>query len=95
VNTFQADSRSYIEGMNQTTSIPTIIALSKFAKQAGISSTTAWRWRCQGILPTINVNGRVFVTSQAAEEFIAKATAGAFEKRKPVPPPPRAATAED
>jgi hypothetical protein len=80
--------------MNTTSLVPSIKALNVFTKEIGVSPATVWRWRQQGILETVNINGRPYVTSEAATAFVARVTAGEFAKTKPVPPPPRAAAAE-
>jgi hypothetical protein len=79
--------------MNTTASIPSIKALNVFTKEIGVSPATVWRWRKQGILETVNINGRPYVTTAAAESFVARVTAGEFAKTKPVPAPPTARAA--
>lgn len=77
--------------MQTAPSIPSIQALNVFTKSIGVSAATVWRWRQQGILSVCNINGRPYVTSEAATAFVARVTAGEFAKTKPMPPPPRAA----
>lgn len=69
--------------------MPTIKALDKFTQEMGVSPGTVWRWRKQGILETVNLHGRPYVTNEQASRFVARAAAGEFAKVKPVPPPPR------
>jgi hypothetical protein len=79
--------------MNTPPPIPSIQALNVFTKSIGVSAATVWRWRQQGILQTVNINGRPYVTSEAAAAFVARVTAGEFAKTKPMPVSPRAAAA--
>jgi len=69
--------------------MPTIKALDKFTQEMGVSPGTVWRWRKQGILETVNLHGRPYVTHEQAAKFVARVAAGEFSRRKPVPPPPR------
>ena len=61
------------------------ISLSKFIKQMGITTITAWRWRRDGKLRTINICGRQYVRAEELAEFNRRAEAGEFE-RKPATP---------
>jgi hypothetical protein len=74
-----------------STTMPTIKTLHAFTREIGVSPATVWRWRRQGILETVNLNGKHYITSEAAAAFVARVAAGEFAKTKPVPPPPRAA----
>jgi predicted site-specific integrase-resolvase len=80
-----------LSAMNPTASIPSIKALNVFTKEMGVSPATVWRWRRQGILETVNINGRPYITSEAAVAFVARVTAGEFAKAKPIPAPRRTA----
>jgi hypothetical protein len=61
------------------------ISLQKWLVQVGISATTAWRWRRAGLLKTVNIYGRAYVTRQAREEFLTRAESGEFAQ-EPVTP---------
>lgn len=65
-----------------------IISVSKFAKEAGISGVTAWRWRRAGWLKTVNIAGRPYLTGDALAQFLQRAQAGEFAK-EPVTPKTR------
>ena len=75
--------------MNTTpTSIPTaatVTSLSKWLKQVGVTSCTAWRWRKKGWLKTINIAGRQYLTQEAIDEFQQRAKAGEFSQTHTVP----------
>jgi hypothetical protein len=58
----------------------TLIALSKWVRSVGVTPVTAWRWRRAGWLPTVNICGRVYLTSTTVEEFARRAQAGEFAK---------------
>ena len=69
--------------------MPSIKALDKFTQEMGVSPGTVWRWRKQGILETVNLHGRPYVTNEQVSRFVARAAAGEFAKVKLVPTPPR------
>jgi predicted site-specific integrase-resolvase len=64
---------------------PPIQALQVFCERAGIAPITAWRMRKRGWLPTINIAGRRYVTSEGVAEFKRRAVAGDFSKKHIVP----------
>lgn len=77
----------------QPTSPPTLIALNRWCRMAGIAPVTAWRYRRRGWLKTLNICGRIYVTSTALAEFLRRAEAGEFavassigRQHKPVQP---------
>jgi predicted site-specific integrase-resolvase len=69
--------------------MPTIKALDVFTRDMGVSPATVWRWRKQGILETVNLHGRQYVTSEQASRFVERLTSGEFARVQPVPEPPR------
>ena len=42
--------------------------------------TTGWRWRKNGIIATVNVFGKLYVTREERERFQQRAIAGEFHK---------------
>ena len=42
--------------------------------------TTGWRWRKEGIVSTINIFGKLYITSEEIERFEQKAMSGGFHK---------------
>ncbi len=62
-----------------------ILSLHKFCEQAGISDVTAWRWRKNGWLTTVNIAGRPYLTDKALADFMRRAEAGEFAKEPKVP----------
>jgi predicted site-specific integrase-resolvase len=62
-----------------------IISLQKWLIQIGVSASTAWRWRRAGLLKTVNIYGRIYVTREARAEFLARAQSGEFAQ-EPVTP---------
>jgi hypothetical protein len=63
----------------------TVISLSKWLEQVGVTSCTAWRWRKKGWLKTINIAGRQYLTQNAIDEFHRRATAGEFSQPHKIP----------
>jgi hypothetical protein len=79
---------------NETAHLST---LGLWCSKIGVSRVTACRWRREGLLTTINVRGRAFVTRQESERFAARAAMGEFSKSQKSNLPaarlqPRAAT---
>ena len=62
-----------------------IVSLHSWLAQIGVSRTTAWRWIKKGLLETINIYGRRYVTRAAREKFLARAQSGEFAQ-EPVTP---------
>jgi len=56
-------------------------------KSIPASPATGWRWRREGLIKTVNVFGRVYVTDEAIRDFIARAEAGQFAQEHKVPEP--------
>lgn len=79
----------YSPAVNTTTFAPLtgrpILRLSAFTKQAGISRTTAWRWRRNGWLVTVNIAGKPYLTDKSLGEFLRRAEAGEFAQLPRVP----------
>jgi hypothetical protein len=76
-------------------SLPSIKSLDTFRQEMGISDSTLWRWRRQGILETTSIHGRLYITHEQAARFVARVSSGEFSKVKPVPPPPRKRKADN
>ena len=66
------------------------VALNHWLSQIGVTPITAWRWRNEGWLATVNICGRVYVTQEAIQKFTERAKAGEFSKTHKCPPPPKA-----
>ena len=58
-----------------------LICLNNWLSGIGVTSTTGWRWRKKGILPTVNIYGRLYVTAETAANFVSRATAGECKRR--------------
>jgi hypothetical protein len=57
--------------------------LTRFAREIGKTMATVWRWRKQGMLETLNVCGKIYVTDEQICRFKERAAAGEFA-REPV-----------
>ena len=64
-----------------------VISLTRWLKQVGVTTCTAWRWRKRGWLKTINIAGRQYLTQEALDEFHRRASAGEFSQVNYVPKP--------
>jgi len=65
--------------------IADLISLRTWLLQNDVSATTAWRWRRDGKLKTVNINGRAYLTREARVEFLARAVSGEFAQEPVVP----------
>ena len=57
-----------------------LVSLNKFLEGLGVTSTTGWRWRKRGLLPVINIYGRLYLTEETIADFHRRAVAGEFAK---------------
>lgn len=65
---------------NQPRAAAELFAQDRFAEDIGVTRETLWRWRRDGLLKTININGRHYVTAEEAADFKRRALAGQFAK---------------
>ena len=56
------------------------IPYKPFIDQMGISGVTGWKWRRKGFLSTVNISGHLYITPQAAQEFLVRAQRGDFAR---------------
>lgn len=77
--------------MTETLKMPTLVSLSRWMDEMGIAPVTAWRWRKKGLLQTVNIQGRLYLTREAVESFTRRAAAGEFAKVHVTPTARRAA----
>jgi hypothetical protein len=71
---------------------PDLISLNLFAIQSGISAVTLWRWRRAGLIKTVNIYGRQYLSRQEIQSFLKRAEAGEFSRQHKAPVPPRGKT---
>ena len=64
--------------MNTNENTPKLISFNKWLADMGITNTTGWRWRKRGIIKTVNIYGRLYVSTDATAEFYRRAEAGEF-----------------
>lgn len=64
---------------------PAVVSLTKWLEQIGVSPCTAWRWRKKGILKTVNICGRQYLTQESIDEFHRRASAGEFAQVHKIP----------
>ena len=62
----------------------TIATFDSWCKSVGISAVTGWRWRGEGKIKTIEINGRNYVSQEAIDEFERRAKAGEFSVKTAV-----------
>jgi len=52
----------------------------KFLEEMGKSSTTGHRWRKAGMITTINIMGKLYVSEHEVEKFMKRAQNGEFAR---------------
>jgi hypothetical protein len=57
-----------------------MMSLDRFTEQMGLSKTTIWRFRKRGMLSTVNIYGRQYISRSEIARFNARAAAGEFAK---------------
>lgn len=50
------------------------------ARDEGVSDVTIWRRRKAGLLKSVNIAGKAYITSESLAEFYRRAAAGEFAK---------------
>ena len=64
--------------MTHTMTTPKLTSFNRWLIEIGVTATTGWRWRKKGIIKTINIYGRLYVSDESIAEFRQRATAGEF-----------------
>ncbi|MGD0814673.1 MAG: hypothetical protein ABSA83_13790 [Verrucomicrobiota bacterium] len=57
-----------------------VVPFRVFLEQVGRSATCGWRWRKNGLIATINISGRLYVSQEEINRFHERAAAGEFAK---------------
>ena len=66
-----------LKGASVTEAAPPI-SVTRFLSQSGISSVTFWRWEGRGLIQTVRIAGRKYITADALREFNRCLSAGEF-----------------
>ena len=64
------------------------VALNLWLAKIGVEPITGWRWEKKGLIRTINICGRKYITQAAIKEFNTRAERGDFAKELKVPRKP-------
>jgi hypothetical protein len=64
--------------MQNLENAPKLVSLNKWLCEMGVTATTGWRWRKKGVLQTVNIYGRLYISEKSIVEFHQRATAGEF-----------------
>ena len=62
-----------------------LVAFDQWLSNIGLTRTTGWRYRRKGLIQTINVHGRIYLTREAIAEFEEKAKRGDFARECKTP----------
>ena len=74
-----------------------LFAFDSFLRGRNLTRTTGYRYRKDGLLKTVNIYGRLYITREEIEKFERRAIAGEFSKTVKIPnvgnsQPPKAKT---
>jgi len=61
------------------------ISVTRFLEISGISQVTFWRWENRGLISTVRIAGRKYITAAVMAEFNRRLAAGDFAGRTPNP----------
>jgi hypothetical protein len=62
-----------------------LVSYDKWLSDVAITATTGWRWRKRGIIRTINIYGRLYVSRQQIADFELRAAAGELARENKIP----------
>ena len=62
-----------------------LVSYDSWLASVPISPATGWRWRKRGLIDTINICGRLYLSRKAIAEFERRAAAGEFAKEHVTP----------
>lgn len=62
-----------------------LVPFEEWLRSLGRSKASGWRYRKQGLIPTANLMGRIFVSRAAIAEFERRVLAGEFAKTRCTP----------
>ena len=63
----------------------TLVSLSSWVEQLGVTTCTVWRWRRKGWLKVVNICGRLYVSTRTIQEFMERAQRGDFAQEPKTP----------
>jgi hypothetical protein len=64
----------------------TLSSFDVFLERLNKTRTTGWRWRRDGVIQTVNVFGKLYVTEAEIARFESRAMSGEFHKSAKTPP---------
>ena len=73
----QAQTSNAVKGGGEIEAAPPI-SVTRFLETSGISQVTFWRWEQKGIIKTVRIAGRKYITAAALAEFNRRLSAGDF-----------------
>jgi hypothetical protein len=62
-----------------------LIPFDQFLKSIGRDRGTGYRYRRAGMVKTVNIFGRVYITAYEINRFIERAKSGEFARQRPTP----------
>ncbi len=62
-----------------------LFSFDEWLRGRSLTRTTGYRYRKQGLISTVNIFGRLYVTRQSIKDFEKRAIAGEFSKESKTP----------
>ncbi len=62
-----------------------LVAFDGWLESLDKTRTTGWRWRKEGLIKTVNIFGKLYITRDEIARFERRAIAGEFHKDGTVP----------
>jgi hypothetical protein len=64
-----------------------LVPFGEFLEGLGKSEVTGWRWRRAGVIQTINIYGKIYISVDEIRRFEGRACAGEFSRNIKPPHP--------
>jgi predicted site-specific integrase-resolvase len=71
--------------MKHNENVAGLVSALKWSRNIGVTPTTLWRWRRKGLIKTINIYGRLYLTVTEIDRFNQRAQDGEFAATVNVP----------
>ena len=77
---------------HETPSASNLVSYDQWLNQLDKTRVTGFRWRKAGLIETVNIFGRLYVTREAVAAFEARAMSGEFSRASKIPKREKAVT---
>ena len=78
-------SKEHLASLSNPADPSNLFAFEKWLEGRNLTRTTGWRYRKLGLIETVNVIGRLYITRDEIEHFERRAIAGDFRRSTTTP----------